>query len=252
MTATTDDTKQFGHCDEHGDFEIILFEHPICPMCKEARKVAERDARQAKWDEERAAAQEQRRLQNIERLKAQAEIPRRFSAKGFDAYQPATPSQQAALSACQGYVENIDANIDAGRCLVLTGPKGVGKSHLLSAALMAICEKGIATRYSTMIEFLASVKGNWAWHGDDEVIGEFTDVLVLVLDEVWIPGHERDREAIFALIDARYRDCLPTLIATNLSWDMMREHLGERFIDRLCEAGGLILPVLGQSMRSAT
>ncbi|MND02042.1 hypothetical protein D3C83_212870 [compost metagenome] len=71
-----------------------------------------------------------------------------------------------------------------------------------------------------------------------------------MFDEVWLPVHDRDREALVALVDARYRVQYPTLIASNLTWPQMKEALGERLCDRLLENGGKVLALDGASMRA--
>ncbi len=52
-----------------------------------------------------------------------------------------------------------------------------------------------------------------------------------------------------ALIDARYRSCRPTVVASNLTWPQLKDALGERLCDRLREDGGRLVPLDGDSVR---
>jgi DNA replication protein DnaC len=217
------------HCEKHGDFD--LYYHGKCEGC---------------------AAEERERRAQIERqeredaLRAYSRIPARFAGKGFDTYRPRTRRQAQVLLACRKYASEPRA-----ACVTLIGPPGVGKTHLLCAiADHMIAHHLLAARYITTGDALAACRGNWAWHGQDEKVQKLATVDVLVLDEVTHPLHERDREAAGALIDARYRENRPTLLASNLTPNELREALGARPFDRLHDDGGQVLALDGTSYRS--
>jgi len=233
------------NCEQHGPYEVRLLPSFIrggqghwrgeCPQCAEARERGER---------------EREHNMRVMQLVQSSGIPSRCQGKGFSGFKPRTTKQTAALKACQEYATDLNRNLDGGTCLVLLGPAGVGKSHLLCAILEESIGALCPARYATAADFLAALNGNWTWHGQGA--GKpFTRVPLLALDEIWLPEGGRDREALFALIDARYREQLPTLLASNMTWPEMLRSLGERLCDRLLENGGHVVTLDGESYRGS-
>lgn len=230
-----------GNCAAHGQFLRWKTAHGwtgSCPTCREIEQ-----ARREQEYQDRAMAE------RIGAVLEAAEIPPRFTGKRLKDYRCDTPLHEKAIAACREYLENAQARVEAGACLVFCGPPGVGKTHLLTAMVNGLCRQLIGARYATAIDFLAAVKGSWAWHGEG-ASGPFVWPQVLALDEVWIPQTGRDAESLMALIDARYRRGAPTFIGTNLTPSEMKEHLGERFCDRLREGGGKVIAIEGKSFRT--
>jgi DNA replication protein DnaC len=229
------DLPQFGDCEAHGRFERRdcgrLGWRGGCPQCS-----AEREA----------VAQEAEHRSAVFALSMQADIPARFLGKTFAVYQPNTARQKAALAACMQYVDRIEESAARGPGLVLVGPPGTGKTHLLTAIVQQAVQRRISARYTTAPDVLAAVKGDWSWHGEERG-RQYVTPQVLALDEVW-PKNDAERNAVFALIDARYRSSRPTLLATNLTWPELKATLGDRSCDRLLD-GGQIIPLDGESHR---
>lgn len=227
-------------CPQHGEFRRARTKDGWRGRCKQCREL--------EGQRIEAESEARMRAQQAIGLLSRAELPPRFASKGFDDYRPATKGQAKALAACRQYVAELDQRIDSGACLVLIGPPGVGKTHLLVALVREVAQQLVRARYATTMGFLAAVRGSWEWHAGEH--GEqFVRPELLVLDELWMPQSTREAGTLMALLDERYRRKLPTLIGSNLSWLQMQEHIGARFCDRLLE-GGQIVAVDGKSARA--
>ncbi|MFZ5558686.1 MAG: ATP-binding protein [Pseudomonadota bacterium] len=238
--SDTDVVGEIGRCETHGEFRRVFVAGRWIGRCDNC--IADERARRAESD--RAI----QRAQRLFSLTVAAAIPARFSGRGFADYRPRTPKQAAALEACRRYVADLETNVHAGTCLVLTGPVGVGKTHLLAAIVQAAVEQLVPARYATMADALAAFGGDWSRRGDERG-PEFTRPHLLALDEVARPSWDSERAALVALVDARYRECRPTLLASNLTWRELNIELGERLADRLLENGGQVLALDGTSAR---
>ena len=146
--------------------------------------------------------------------------------------------QRKAVVALRGYSANIDERIAAGVGIVLFGPSGSGKDHLLSA----LAKRAVAMFHSV----------SW-WNGADlfgamrDRIGEAQseeafirrlespDVLVLS-DPLPPAGPLTDFQAttLYRIVDRRYRMRKPTWVSINVaSGEEADRRLGTAITDRL-------------------
>ena len=73
---------------------------------------------------------------------------------------------------------------------------------------------------------------------------------LLILDEVGHQhGSDAERLTLFDVINARYEQCRPTLLITNLSLSGLREYLDDRPWRFCSEGGGRVLVFDWQSQR---
>lgn len=72
-------------------------------------------------------------------IKRAAFVPRRFHGATFANYRPVSPEQRSALEAVTDWA--AAAILGNGPMLALMGSTGVGKSHLLYAAVLALLER---------------------------------------------------------------------------------------------------------------
>jgi DNA replication protein DnaC len=176
---------------------------------------------------------------------ARAGIPRLYAGKNFDNYDP-TDNQSAWLHA-SAWAKHCS------RWLYLFGPVGVGKTHLSCAALKeAITLGGRRGVYVSVPDLVASAMP--AAKPAEDPVALCIRYDLLVIDDL---GAERDtpfaREIIYRLINGRYCDDRPTIIASNWSvGDMARQGIDyKRAADRIAEMCGpdRVVRLTGESRR---
>lgn len=204
-----------------------------------AEQHAQADARRAKAIADRVAA---------------CRIPDRFADKAFCDYSPASSGQRSNLEKCQAYAENFDTHYADGRCLILSGTVGTGKTHLAIAILKDAVEKqGYTGKYWTVNGLLQVIRSSYekdSGFSESDVIASVTDTHLLVLDEVGATKQsEFEMATLFNIINSRYEWKLPTIIISNLGPKQIGEAIGERCFDRLREGGGECLVFQGESNR---
>ena len=142
--------------------------------------------------------------------------------------------------------------LDEMQCLVLSGPVGVGKSHLAKAALWHAAGRGIRGMYLTMAAFDHQVKDFEArpWVQERRRQALFT-VSRLVIDDLGSGNREGSafvQEKLAEMFDERYRTGLNTLVTTNLTEQDFASAIGVRSWDRVSEHGRFAY-MPGESMR---
>lgn len=229
-------------CEVHGDYiatEIRDGHLSSCPTCSFERQAAVEA-------QERAEQQRQAIATRLERQLGQALIPQRFKAKTFENYQAASDGQRIALSACQAYAENFPANAAAGRCLMLLGHVGNGKTHLAAALAAVVVDRYRKNvLYTTVARVCQQVKASYgkdAEQSEREALDVFRAPELLILDEVGASyGTDFERMVMFEVVNARYEDLKPTIVISNLAAQALAGALGDRTVDRLREGGGVVV-----------
>lgn len=199
---------------------------PECPAC-----AAEQSAFLA---QQRLASE---KAERVDRLIEMAHIPLRYRGISFEDYVTTLPGQQRAGGACQRYVASI-ANKGTPGWLVLTGRPGTGKTMLLSCMAKALAERFVRSEYATQAamgrEFRATYQRD-ATRTEAALFDHLANVPVLLLDELGAGSTEHTDRLLFEVLDERYANKLPAVIATNHPRAALESVIGERLFDRLKE-----------------
>ncbi len=164
-----------------------------------------------------------------------ARIPRRYGECSLSTYHPASNngSQLRAFNLAYRLVREYPA-IDRG--LLLTGPCGVGKTHLAAAIIRGLVEKGVPCLFYEFGALLKQIQESYnalAQTSELKVLAPVYEGEVLVLDELgaskptdWV------RDTMMQIINARYNDRKLTLFTTNYT-DERRAQTDETLEDRI-------------------
>ena len=68
-------------------------------------------------------------------------VHKRYRNARLSTFEISNASQAAAVDSCRSYIEQFKVHLSEGESLMLIGPKGTGKDHLMIAVCKAICER---------------------------------------------------------------------------------------------------------------
>lgn len=133
-----------------------------------------------------------------------------------------------------------------GRNLILTGPVGTGKSHAAVAACRpAFFDHSREVRFCPVVELLDQLRPG----GPEGVWDDLVGVDRLIIDDL---GSEKvsdwTSERVFALINRRWLEELPTIVTTNLDPPQFAAVIGAPVYSRLT-GGAVAVQLSGEDRR---
>ncbi|SUX99652.1 ATP-binding protein [Citrobacter youngae] len=225
-------------CKTHGDYERQTLigkalrgadnlKHSRCPGCIRDELVA--------VDAELHALRVSDLLDN-------AGIARRFEGCEFENYQTVNQDAAKNLAACQRYADTWQERLTAGTSMVMIGNCGTGKNHLAVSMAKSIIRDHLASvEITDVMRLTRAVKNTWR-HGADsteeDIIEHFASLDLLIIDEVGVQfGSPTEMTILQEIINARYESVLPTILISNLTFEQLKESIGERIVDRVTDGG---------------
>lgn len=163
---------------------------------------------------------------------------KRLAAATLDNYIADRPEQKKILSDVRDFVANIRANVNSGEGLVLNGPSGNGKDHLLISAARAAIQVGFIVCWKNGQDLLGEFRDRIGSDESEEaLLAPMVSADVLVISDPLPPsGSLTDYQTsmIYRVLDNRYRDCKPTWCSMNVTSRKEADaRIGVAIIDRL-------------------
>jgi len=150
----------------------------------------------------------------------------------------AVGTQVTVRAAVRDYLHNLTDNIRNGVNLILIGPKGTGKDHLLAAMFDETLDKGFSIKWTSgaalWSRFRSAIDQD---RTENQVTAEYITPDVLALsDPVPVCGALTPYQAakLYEIVDARYNHCRPIWTTVNCQdGSAMAESLGGQVVDRI-------------------
>lgn len=245
---------QPAECEKHGHFDqkvTLVLGREFKTTCPECQRIA------AEYRAER-----QRQDDAIEMRRAMAEklgsalIPKRFVGRTLANYRTDHEGQRKALAFCSRYIAAFAEIEQTGRCLMLLGQPGTGKTHLGAAMANELMRTTTYSAvYRTVGSVLQAIRASYdrkTQQNEADILASLIEPSLLVLDEVGVSKEQPsdfELTTLFAIINGRYEQMRPTVVISNLDASQLPRAMGERCVDRLREGGGVVVPFEWESHR---
>ena len=154
-----------------------------------------------------------------------------FSGSSFEDFDPSISGTVTAFEEAMSFAQD-----PSHRWLVLSGPVGVGKTHLAVAIAQYAIEHHKMPPYFAavpdLMDHLRSTFAPGAAEGYDDRFEEIRNAQLLVLDDL---GTENAtpwaQEKLYQIINHRYIERLPTVITTNVDLKKIDDRVASRMLD---------------------
>ncbi|WP_248920478.1 ATP-binding protein [Pseudomonas entomophila] len=237
---------QPAECEKHGAFEqkvTILMGKALRSQCPECARIA-KEQRDARSEAEQALNVRMA----ISRKLGDSLIPKRFAGRSLANYKVEHEGQAEALRFCRHYVKTFDKIAEAGRCMVLLGKPGTGKTHLgAGMAYDLMRNTSHSAVYRTVGSVLQAIRATYDRSSETteaSILASLIEPSLLVLDEVGVSREQPsdfELTTLFSIINGRYEQVKPTVVISNLDGSQLPVAMGERCVDRLREGGMIVV-----------
>lgn len=191
------------------------FEECDCPEAVEHRSADEQEKK--RWE---AEEKNRKHRETVDRLLRSSGIRGRYLEKSLDNFTP-TAENERAFKAVLKYVQKFPEFKKSGKGLYLTGPFGVGKTHLATGIARALIEQEYRVICKPSVTMLADIRATYDNTGDRseyELLHDYLQADLLIIDDL---GKELITDwslsILYTILNMRYEDCRPLIITTNYS-----------------------------------
>lgn len=231
-----------GSCERHGAYAYDSVVPPregvtMCPCCQDEKCHA-------------ADIEAQRRVrdsrQDMTLMSRRAGTPGRFRNASLANYRVEHEWQRVAHEEVAGFASRLLEFRQSGAALLLHGPIGTGKTHLVCGLAHEIIRQGYPCRYATHQDLFSEYVAL-----DYESKKTLLKVDFLILDEALRLTNDHMIQFLQEVVEARYSNELPLVLAGDFSIESLDRHLGARAADRLRQLQLVLVDLSnGHSMRN--
>lgn len=150
-------------------------------------------------------------------------------------------SQRNVIAKLNTYLDELRANVEGGKNLLVMGPMGSGKDVLMAAAMkFATLQWGLDVMWRNGMSLYAEIRSSMSPASEQSescLLRMMIDAQVLAISDPLPPSGaltEFQAATLFAILDARYRHRRPTWITINvLNRNEAQARMGAQNVDRL-------------------
>lgn len=170
----------------------------------------------------------------------------RYRTARLQTYQTTCDAQIAAVKRLRGFLGGLESNVADCRGLILYGPSGTGKDHLLVAAMgKALVGHGLNVEWRNGLALYAAVRDTFSTGGTEYgVLGDLINADVLAISDPLPPSGgltEFQQGTLFRVLDERYSANRPTWMTINVAdYAELEARLGVSTADRLRDGATVI------------
>lgn len=164
----------------------------------------------------------------------------RYQACRINNFEASSQEQLQVVDRLTSYLEALPERISSGEGILLFGPKGCGKDHLLMACARVAIGHDFSVRWVNGMDMFARIRSAMD-HGNDEseesIFREIRKASILWISDPAPPTGsltEYQQSFLFRLLDYRYSHLLPTWVTCNVtSGAELDSRIGAQNGDRL-------------------
>lgn len=187
-----------------------------------------------KRDQEYTAEREKKEMDRIKQMRSVAMSDPKLRSATFEASDNRNPDIMAKL---KRYAEHFDRAKQENIGLCLVGGVGTGKSYAAACIANALVDQNVPVLMTNFSRVLNALSGYEV--DKNAYIRDLVKFPLLILDDFGVERSTQfSHEMVYNVIDARYRENLPLIVTTNISWNEMKnpaDMAHQRIYDRIVE-----------------